>query len=106
MKKSEEALILLSNLAIPSNEKIEKGLGDFLEFKGSNHIYELTKTFLDNNHNFLIKISTYLNLSEITYLDFINNLLEKEDTNDAKYFLEEFNFEMIAFLFLDIFAIA
>ena len=31
MKRLEKTLISLSNLAIPSNEKLEKGLGDLIE---------------------------------------------------------------------------
>lgn len=90
MKKLKKELILLSNFAIPPNEKSEKGLGDLLEFNSSKRITDLTNSFLEKNHNFLTIVSKHLNQDEVTYKIFVDNILKKEDNNDAKYFLEEF----------------
>ena len=90
MKKLEKALISISNLAIPPNEKLEKGLGDLIESNSSNIVSDLTKTFLNKNCNFLVKIYKYLNKPEVTYKIFVENIYRGEDHNDAKYFLEEF----------------
>ena len=90
MKKIEQTLILLSNLAIPPNEKSDKGLGDLIESNISTEISELIKNFIDKNHKFLNKICDYLIKDELQYKNFIDNLYQKENSNDVRYFLEEF----------------
>ena len=90
MKKFEKALILISNLAIPPNEKLEKGLGDLIESNSSNITSALTKTFLDNNRIFLVKIYKYLIQPEISYKIFVEDIYRRENKNDVKYFLEQF----------------
>ena len=90
MSKVEKTLIFLSNLAIPSNDKVKKGLGDLLEFDASNNISIFTKTFIVKNHDFLVTLSNYLNINVITYENLIENLYSQEDISEVKYFFEEF----------------
>ena len=90
MENIEKTLIELSNLAIPSNEKVKKGLGDLIEFNKADNISRLTSTFIDRNQNFLLKIFQYTNKKKETYKIFVENIYKKEDQNNAKIFFEEF----------------
>lgn len=90
MRNIDKALISLSNLAIPPNEKVEKGLGDLIESNEADNISKLTNTFLNRNHNFLLKIFKYINNKEVTYKNLVENTYKMEDQNDAKNFFEEF----------------
>ncbi len=90
MENIEKTLIELSNLAIPSNEKVEKGLGDLIEFNKAENISKLTKTFIGRNQNFLLKINQYINKKEEKYKIFVENIYKKEDQNNTKIFFEEF----------------
>ncbi len=85
-----QTLKSLSNLAIPFNEKVDKGLGDLIQFNSTENISILTKKFIHENHNFLEKICKYLNKKEISYKKFVENIYKKEDQKDTKYFFEEF----------------
>ena len=90
MGNIDKSLIALSNLAIPSNEIVGKGLGDLIESNKADNISKLTNTFIDRNHNFLLKIFQYINKEEETYKNFVENIYKKEDQNNAKDFFEEF----------------
>ena len=90
MENIEKTLIELSNLAIPANEKVEKGLGDLIEFNKADNISRLTSNFIDRNKNFLLKIFQYTNKKKETYKILVENIYKKEDQNNAKIFFEEF----------------
>ena len=90
MKNIDKALISLSNLAIPPNEKVEKGLGDLIKSNEADNIAKLTNTFLKRNHNFLLKIFKYINNREDSYKNFVEKMYKMENQNDAKNFFEEF----------------
>ena len=90
MENIEKTLIELSNLAIPANEKVEKGLGDLIEFNKADNISRLTSNFIDRNQNFLLKIFQYTNKKKETYKILVENIYKKEDQNNAKIFFEEF----------------
>ena len=80
----------MSNLATPANEKVEKGLGDLIEFNKADNISRLTSNFIDRNQNFLLKIFQYTNKKKETYKILVENIYKKEDQNNAKIFFEEF----------------
>ena len=90
MENIEKTLIELSNLATPANEKVEKGLGDLIEFNKADNISRLTSNFIDRNQNFLLKIFQYTNKKKETYKILVENIYKKEDQNNAKIFFEEF----------------
>ena len=88
-KISKNALIFFANLAIPANYKINKGLGDLLEFNNQNDDFS-PKKFVIKNNNFLIKISSLINSNISSYEDFLKKINEEVDSPQLKYFLEEF----------------
>lgn len=86
----ENTLIYLSNLAIPRNDKVEKGLGDLLDFNIKNDSDICPINFANSNHNNLKIISNLLINNSSSYSEISEKIYKTLGSDEAKNFLEKF----------------
>lgn len=89
-KKLFKSLIFISNLAIPPNLNIKKGLGDLLNFDIVNCQMTSPLKFTERNKELLEHCYFYTKIKDFNWDLLLENLYKNFDSQKVKFFLEDF----------------
>ena len=89
-EKFFKSLILISNLAIPPNLNVKKGLGDLLNFNNYNYEDTSPSKFIERNKEILEHCYVHVKIKDLNWDLLLKNLYEHFDFEKVKIFLEDF----------------
>ena len=97
----KEALIIFSNLAIPANDKVDKGLGDLLGIEESDQTKIEAELLIEKYERYFNLIYKFAKKEKGTYEEILEKIYDKNETNKFKLFLDEFRVFAIKKYFSD-----
>ena len=90
-EKLFKSLIFISNLAIPPNLNVKKGLGDFLNLNNNNKCKMTSSSkFIERNKELLEHCYLYEKIKDFNWDLLLINLYENFDYKKVNLFLDEF----------------
>ena len=90
-EKLFKSLIFISNLAIPPNLNVEKGLGDLLNLNYDNKCKTTSSSkFIERNKELLTHCYFYKKINDFNWELLLKNLYENFDFQKVNLFLEDF----------------
>ena len=90
-EKLFKSLIFISNLAIPPNLNVKKGLGDFLNLNNNNKCKMTSSSkFIERNKELLEHCYLYEKIKDFNWDLLLKNLYENFDYKKVNLFLDEF----------------
>ena len=85
-----EALVIFSNLAIPPNDKVEKGLGDLLGLEDPYKFKIEAELLIEKYEKIFNLIYKFAKKEKRTYEEILEKIYNLYETHKFKLFLDEF----------------